>query len=136
MNNKVYVITCGEYSDYCILHIFATLEAAEKYYATHWKKSSEPLNIEIWDLEDGNDIECDTIYKALEVYVYNGTVRSASWKMLYDTKPFKFEFRKGIRTYYNDKYIIPVNKTVENAEQAQKIVSDTVAKMKAEEAGL
>ena len=45
---KVYIVTEGEYSDYHIVGVFATREAAEKYCAVHGNYSvyGDPINIE------------------------------------------------------------------------------------------
>ena len=134
---KVYVITRGEYSDYDIERIFSTREAAEKYCAMDNNEYYTPT-IEEWDLEDGSNIVCSNVYKAIWfVERYYGL----SFKIVYSNKPFMRDIQKdrkvkfgcisGISGY------IPITKEIENkAEIIKKIIHDNIAIWKAEQAGL
>ena len=141
---KVYVVTSGEYSDYGIDSIFSSIEAAEKRCAT-WDGCDDP-NIEEYELEDGTNILIDQVYRGLNFgmdYIsYNDSI-SVYWDMKYGTKPFHVQIRLSEKlTSINNKKIelyhgtIPVNKTITDDNEAEKIIYDRIAKWKAERIGL
>ena len=135
--SKVYVITRGEYSDYGIERIFNTREAAEKYCAVDRDEYDSPM-IEEWNLEDGSNIICPNVYKA--IWFAEG-YHGFSFEIKYSDKPFMRDIQKdrkvkfgcisGISGY------IPITKEIENkAEIIKKIIHDNIAIWKAEQAGL
>lgn len=141
---KVYVVTSGDYSDYCIDSIFSNREAAEKRCAT-WNGYDDP-NIEEYELEDGTNIVIDQVYRWLNFSMsyrsYDDNI-SVYWEMKYGTKPFDEKIRLIERlTSVNNKKIelyhgaIPVNKTITDDKEAEKIIYDSIAKWKAERIGL
>lgn len=141
---KVYVVTSGDYSNYSINSVFSNREAAEKRCAV-WDGRDEPT-IEEYELEDGSNIEIEQVYKAIDfgmnysrypdnIYVY--------FDMQYASKPFQERItRNGTITMRDGKVmemyygVIPVNKTVETREEAEKIVYDRIAKWKTEQMGM
>ena len=141
---KVYVVTSGDYSDYCIDGIFSNREAAEKRCAT-WDGCDDP-NIEEYELEDGTNNVIDQVYRGLNFGMsyrsYDDNI-SVYWEMKYGTKPFHVQIRLSEKlTSINNKKIelyhgtIPVNKTITDDKEAEKIIYDRIAKWKAERIGL
>ena len=145
MENKVYVVTRGEYSDYGIEHIFSTREAAEKYCTIDKNKYDEPM-IKEWNLEDGSNILIEQVYRAINFTLADKADSNPVWEMQYNDSPFTFEINKynrgGYYYYYGEKIItyfggtIPVSKTIETDEEASKIIFDHIAKWKAEQLNL
>lgn len=133
--SKIYVVTSGEYSDFCIEKICATLEAAEKYCATRRRSYGDPPEIQVWDVYDGSDIECEQIYKAIKCSISDKDSRIISCHELYGTSPYKLSVTKSEWTSYTN-YIIPINRDVSNADHIRKIIYDTVAQYKAGTMGL
>ena len=134
---KVYVITRGEYSDYGIERIFSNMEAAEKYCAMDNDKYESPM-IEEWDLEDGSNIICPNLYKAIW---FVERLYGFSFEILFSNKPFIRDIQKdrkdksgcipGMSGY------IPITKEIENKEDViEKIIRDNIAIWKAQQAGL
>ena len=133
---KVYVVTIGDYSYYCIDSIFSNREAAEKRCAT-WNGYDNP-NIEEYELEDGMNIVIDQVYRWLDFSIsyrsYDDNI-SVYWEMKYGTKPFDEKIRliekltsinnKKIELYHGT---IPVNKTITDDKEAEKIIYDRIAK--------
>ena len=61
---NVYLVTAGEYSDYRVLRVCKTLEAAEKYAATFVRcLGCDRPNIEVYDFDDGSTIQLDIVYR-------------------------------------------------------------------------
>ena len=100
-------------------------------------KYDSPM-IEEWDLEDGSNIICPNVYKAIWfVERYYGL----SFKIVYSNKPFMRDIQKdrenklgyilGISGY------IPITKEIENKEDViEKIIRDNITIWKAQQAGL
>lgn len=144
---KVYIVTCGEYSDYSIHSVFSSREAAEKCCAT-WEQGGlwDAPRIEEYELEDGSNIKIERIYKAIVFdmcYVYYRDEIRVDFDMAYGIKPFEEKINRKEKTRIRDGETIelyygtlPVNKTVETEAEAEKIVFDRLAKWKAEQMGL
>lgn len=134
--SKVYVVTDGEYSDYGIVKIFNSLEAAEKYCALHSNEYYDGFNIEEWELEDGSNITTE-VHRSLFFNITEGG-SLLGWSMNYDIRPFSRDIEE--RTSRNiGVYIvgyIPVDHQITTKEEAEKIALDELAKWKAERAGL
>lgn len=131
---KAYVITSGEYSDYCILTVALSREKAEQICAmlnSQKRFYSDAVIIEEYDTDE---IQCESIgdvgicytakfdYKALEI-VYWG-------------EPFYSFTRNEIkRGFLNEKNAIFMSATFPRdmpQEKVRKIMKDRVAKWKAE----
>lgn len=136
--SKVYIVTRGEYSDYHIESVFNTKESAEKYCAVHWI-DSEPPEIEEWDLEDGSNIECEKVYRAIHFSHDDRFDREPYYCYVLATTPFKLNIQRDMRKYLRPIIgihgYIPVSNEVPR-DVTLKIVRDHIAKFKAEEAGL
>lgn len=131
MENKVYMVIRGEYSDYGIEHIFSTREAAEKYCAIDKNKYDEPM-IEEWNLEDGSNILIEQVYRAIRFTLADKADSNPVWEMQYNDSPFTLEINTYNRGggYYCFGGTIPVSKTIETGEEASKIIFDHIAKWK------
>lgn len=149
---KVYAVTRGECSDYCIEKIFSTREAAEKYCAVDTNKYDEPM-IEEYYLEDGSNIQIDRIHKAVFFQVIpvgthrHGTVDRVISSMKYSLSPFPTDIQEnrkvekryggGIVTYEGISGYIPVTETpAVHDEKVEQMIRNRVAKWKAEQNGL
>lgn len=134
---EVYVVTSGEYSDYGINRIFLDRDLAEAYCAAHHNDSpygEDRPQIEVWEISDESDIKMNTVYKALW---FSQTIPRCrpnqpiiKWKMEYNTSPFELKIDKN--RYREFSGYIPITKTITDEEEAIKIISDTIAKYKAE----
>lgn len=137
---KVYIITQGEYSDFCIVEIFGKLEDAEKYCAIHndtLTAYSDPYDLLILDLAESvtDDIP---IYRAIEFFAekVSGSEGSGFDLTKFEMRFSKKPFNKSIK-FYDNAYcktyrgIIPVNKTYDEEEKVKKIVFDELAKWEA-----
>ena len=134
---EVYVVTSGEYSDYGINRIFLDRDLAEAYCAAHHNDSSyseDRPQIEVWEISDSSDIEVDTVYKALwfsqTIPPYRPNQPIISWGMEYNISPFELKIDEN--RYREFSGYIPITKTITDEEEAIKIISDTIAKYKAE----
>ena len=135
--SKVYVITRGEYSGYGIERIFNTREAAEKYCAVDRDKYDLPM-IEEWNLEDGSNIICPNVYKA--IWFAEG-YHGFSFEIKYSDKPFMRDIQKDRKVKFGRisgiSGYIPITKEIKNKEEViKKIIHDNIAIWKAEQAGL
>lgn len=125
---KVYIVTRGCYSDYGIECVFSTLEAAEKYCATTYSTGyrDEP-RIEEYDLEDGSNILCPTIYRAID---FNSRYESIYYSIKYSNTPFALDIH-SIRDQIVG--IIPITKRIENDDEIKKIIRDHIAMWRAKQ---
>lgn len=137
--NKVYVVTKGEYSDYGIERIFSTREAAEKYCATDKDEYYSPM-IEEWDLEDGSDIICPNVYKAICFRKDNHYAKFIDYEIKYSCTPFELDIQLNRKVKYGHisglSGYIPINKTIKEAAVIQKIIYDAIAKWEAQQMDL
>ena len=140
---EVYVVTSGEYSDYGINRIFLDRDLAEVYCAVHHNDSpydEDRPQIEVWEISDESDIKVDKIYKVYKALWFSQTIQHRPnqpiicWSMTYNTSPFELKIDEN--PYRELSGYIPVNKTIIDEEEAIKIISDTIAKYKAEKLGL
>lgn len=132
---EVYVVTSGEYSDYGINRIFLDQDLAEAYCAAHHNDSpygEDRPQIEVWEISDESDIKVDKVYKALwfSQTIYRPNQPIISWKMEYNTLPFESKIDEN--RYRELSGYIPITKTITDEEEAIKIISDIIAKYKAE----
>lgn len=138
---KVYVITQGEYSDYCIRAVSLDKNDAEKKCALLNRDvmCDEYCEIEEYDTDDMVVDTGEEVKKRFEMSV-NCKTGEISWfaetyltfnddNRVYFSKEYDF---------FSDKYIeaVATLPTDTTEEQAKKIMLDRVAKFKAEKAGL
>ena len=143
-SESVYLVTAGEYSDYGVLRVCKTLEAAEKYAAMYARGfGCDRPNIEVYDFDDGSTIQLDTVYRYIS-FSYWGRKQADTmiWDMIYKTEPYKDQ-ELGIRSTDYDRLdgTLSVAKfyDVENKEDCwhvEKMIRDAVTKFKAEKEGL
>lgn len=140
----VYLVTAGEYSDYRVLRVCKTLEAAEKYAATFVRCfGCDRPNIEVYDFDDGSTIQLDIVYRYISFsYWRRNQADTMIWDMIYKTKPYKDQ-ELGIRStdYDGLNGTLPVAKfydvsNEEDCRHVEKMIRDAVAKFKAEKEGL
>nr|WP_296955237.1 hypothetical protein [uncultured Mediterraneibacter sp.] len=148
---KVYIVTEGEYSDYHIVGVFATREAAEKYCAVHGNYSvyGDPINIEEYELQDGSNIQCDKVYRYIK-FELQDVFKLDSSDEIFVKIDYSVVYEIGLsakhiplnikcKVYYHDrkrKFVtysgtIPINSHIEDPEKIKKIIYDHVAKYKA-----
>lgn len=134
--NKVYVVTSGVYSDYGIDCVFDNLEDAERYIFM-CKKDDEYYsgNIETYELKTCTFHDNEKMYKGID-FIYYTISDSLNTAVFFSENPIKLKI-----TQSNNGSIygyIPISKRIkmEDKDVIEKIVYDTVAKFKAEEAGI
>ena len=121
---KVYVVTEGEYSDYCIDAIFSDYKQAELYQMTHEETNTqiEEYELDLWKLE--GEVKYGVRgHVTTQGYVFGCPVR---------------EDRESQEWQYDDGWFdafIPTKKFV-SEEQANKIARDDWARFKAEKEGV
>ena len=125
----IYVVTSGEYSDYCINAVFTDRKQAELYCAVENGKRGNYYRCDI------EEYEADTPVLEGEVYYgirFTAKKRVSYTETIYSTMPV--EFKKVDR---RDDYLIeiPTNQAY-HAERRRRIAQDYLAKMRAEEKGL
>ena len=138
VKQEIYVVTSGEYSDYGINRIFLDRDLAKAYCAAHHNDSpydEDRPQIEVWEISDESDIKVDTVaYKTLwfsqTIPRYRPNQPIIGWSMAYNTSPFELKIDEN--PYWELSGYIPITKTIADEEKAIKIISDTIAKYKAE----
>lgn len=135
---KVYVITIGEYSDYCILTVALSKEKAEQICAmlnSQKRYYSDAVIIEEYDTDE---IQCET-HEDVDL-CYNAKFDYKTLENTYWGKPFYSFARNEIkRGFLNEKNAIFMSATFPrdmSQEKVRKIMKDRVAKWKAEREGL
>lgn len=135
---KVYVITSGEYSDYCIRTVALSREKAEQICAmlnSQKRDCSDAATIEEYDTDE---IQCDANEDV--GLCYEAAFNYKTLKNIYFDEPFYSFTRNEIkREISGHGYEIIIAATFPKdmpQEKARKIVKDRVAKWKAEQEGL
>lgn len=128
----VYVVTCGEYSDYHIDRVFTNYEKAEQYVALQNRNPNgyqEEWNIECYSTFD------DILEGEIKVYYLyrfnfrNGKPEIESIRIVgYQKKEF-FQYRFGAESLPGLEFTLEK----EDEEKALKIARDEYAKMRATE---
>lgn len=124
----VYVVTSGEYSDYCIRAVFSSREGAEEYTKNageigHKTWAEDTVNIEEWNLD--NEAEA----KMLSVYREGLMLDDGSVKEVYAYEDFVVDFGGRIDQLgdrvpaFDDRPIVRVSSTV-SAEHAHKLAAE------------
>lgn len=143
MNDKVYIITQGEYSDYHIVAVFNIKEDAEKFvnYMSD-KYHGDPYEIEEYDIGIPYDYINNHIYSvkmcsdnsanviikeiAPGSYYYGDSLRCKNDAKVFETEEYNYATHKNTVYYYT--YIFTAN----DKDHAKKIAFDRFAKYKAE----
>lgn len=138
MLDKVYLVTCGEYSDYHVVEVFDNREMAEQYICIHQSKDSDKMHIEVRNMcrvSCSNELH---VYHGVHFYLYEDGCIDID-EDVYDTSPIMTDIhmtRYGKPTYYSGVISIPSKFSLDNKDLVTKIIYDAVAKFKAEEAGI
>lgn len=135
---KVYPITSGEYSDYCILTVALSREKAEQICAmlnSQKRYYSAEATIEEYDTDE---IQCETNEDV--VLCYDAAFDYRTLENIYWCDPFYSFGRNEIKRELRDhKYRILISATFPKdmpQEKVRKIMCDRVAKWKAEQLSL
>lgn len=135
---KAYVITSGEYSDYCILTVALSREKAEQICAmlnSQKRFYSDAVVIEEYDTDE---IQCETHEDVC--LCYEAEFNYKTLENIYWDEPFYSFARNEIkRELLGHEYGILITATFPkdmSQEKARKIMKDRVAKWKAERAWL
>ena len=135
---KIYIVTCGEYSDYGILAAFLDETKAkmfvEKYNRGYGTRNYDEAKIE--EYEEGVPFDFETL-NVYAVRFYNDGSHDIVKKELYNM----YDFQKPLpsvtasnSTFIRHKYVVTV--AAKDKEHAFKIACDALAKWKAEQEGL
>lgn len=135
---KVYVITSGEYSDYCINAVSLNKETAERICATlnaNLEYYGEISRIEEYDTDN---IVCDSAEDV--VLCYTAEFSYKTLECLYWSEPFySFPRNKIKKRHGRNGFEIHITATFSKdvtQDKVRKIMKDRVAKWKAEREGL
>lgn len=139
---KIYIITCGEYSDYCVLAAFLDETKAEVFVQKYNHGHVDNQGIRHYDeakieeYEDGVPFDFETLNIYAVRFYYDGSHDIAK-KELYNV----YDFQRPLpsvaapnSTFIRYKYLVTVN--AKDEEHAFKIACDALAKWKAEQEGL
>ena len=135
---KIYIVTCGKYSDYGILAAFLDKTKAEAFAKTynrgHGTEHYDEARIE--EYEDGIPFDFETM-NVYAVRFYDDGSHDIVKKELYNM----YDFQKILphvtvpsSIFVRHKYIVTV--AAKDEEHAFKIACDALAKWKAEKEGL
>lgn len=148
---KVYVVTSGDYSDYKIDRIFENLDDAEKFCAIQNDSgTSDPCNIEFWDLTESGTFQKAECHKAILGSFLrlknSGYIGSITWSMGFSKEPVSFNCKcVDNRVYAGDaerwEVVIPVMHTynrcnINDDSVVEKIVRDSYYMWRAMEEGI
>ena len=132
---KIYIITRGEYSDYCILAAYLDKAKAEAFVKKH-KRFDGDDEARIEEYEEGVPFDFETMNIYAIRFYYDGSHEIAK-KELYNM----YDFQRPLpsvtapnSTFIRHKYLVTVN--AKDEEHAFKIACDALAKWKAEKEGL
>lgn len=122
---KIYIVTSGEYSDYCIQAVFSTLKKANEYRQQH----GTDFSIEIFDIDE--EVKKETKIWRVEMRFDNFKVSECTaglwgngWgSHMKDTFEYRFDWEgiKYIRLYLE----------ADSMDRAIKIASERIAQIKA-----
>lgn len=132
---KVYVITSGEYSDYCISAVALSREKAEQICATLNGLNGYRSETATFDEYDTDEIQCETNEDVFLCYEAGFDYKTL--KNIYRCNPFYSFARNEIISCHE--HMIEITATFPKdmpQEKVRKIMCDRVAKWKAEQEGL
>lgn len=135
---KIYIVTCGEYSDYSILAAFLDKTKAEAFAEKYNRPDGYYDRAEIEEYEEGIPFDFNTqdIY---EVRFYEGTDRAPDVTKTELSDSFMYQniprvVAPNASVYSNWSHLVTV--AAKDEEHAFKIACDVLAKWKAEKEGL
>ena len=135
---KIYIVTCGEYSDYGILAAFLDKTKAEAFAKTynrgHGTEHYDEARIE--EYEDGIPFDFETM-NVYAVRFYDDGSHDIVKKELYNIYDFQRTLPHifaPVSTFIRYKYVVEV--AAKDEEHAFKIACDALAKWKADKEGL
>ena len=135
---KVYVITSGEYSDYCIQTVALSREKAEQICAMMNSQKRYYSDAAIIEEYDTDDIVCDSAEDV--VLCYTAEFSYKTLECLYWSEPFySFPRNKIKKRHGRNGFEIHITATFSKdvtKDKVRKIMKDRVAKWKAEREGL
>lgn len=134
---KIYIVTCGEYSDYCVLAAFLDKSKAEVFVQKYNHMVQQYDEAKIEEYEDGVPFDFETMNVYAIRFYYDGP-HDIVKKELHDVR----DFQKALpsvavprgNVYSSWAYLVTV--AAKDEEHAFKIACDTLAKWKAEKEGL
>lgn len=133
---KIYIVTCGEYSDYCILAAFLDKAKAEAFAQKYNRGDQQYDEARIEEYEDGVPFDFETM-NVYAVRFYDDGSHDIIKKELYNV----YDFQRPLpsvtapnSTFVRHKYFVTV--AAKDEEHAFKIACDALAKWKAEKEGL
>lgn len=135
---KIYIVTCGEYSDYCILAAFLDKAKAEAFVKKYNRPDGYYDRAEIEEYEDGVPFDFNS-HDIYEVRFYEGTDRvpDVTKTELNDSFWYQNIPRAVVnRLPHVSGWYYLVTVAAKDADHALKIACDYLAKWKAEKEGL
>lgn len=129
---KIYVVTSGEYSDYCIEAVFTDKEKAKLYCAAHEKYTADYPRIEEYDTEDDAITGGAPVRRYCEVKVVTITDPDR-----YYVKQFYGFARENsvVKDHFGYSVTFEVRRKT-SRERAIKIAQDMIAEYKAKGEGI
>ena len=141
--SKVYIVTSGEYSDYSIAAVFSTRRAAEVYCAVRNQPSTwlDPYGIEEYEMDENVEASNAKVkYRYFVkdvVFKHNKLKAGPPMVMLASNVDQDQKIHELSRIKAKDDYPLRfVYLDEPDAELAEKIVRDRLARFKAEKEGL
>ena len=135
---KVYVITSGEYSDYCIQTVALSREKAEQICAMMNSQKRYYSDAAIIEEYDTDEIQCETNEDVC--LCYDAAFDYRTLENIYWCDPFYSFARNEIkRGFASNRHHVLISATFPKdmpQEKARKIMKDRVVKWKAEREGL
>lgn len=132
---KIYIVTRGEYSDYCILAAFLD-KAKAGAFVKKCKRFDGDNEVSIEEYEEGVPFDFETMNIYAVRFYYDGS-HDIVKKELYNV----YDFQRPLPSvaapdskFVRHKYFVTVN--AKDEEHAFKIACDALAKWKAEKEGL
>lgn len=135
MLDKVYVVTAGDYEDYHIICVFDNRLDAERYVALHQSDGDDHMFIEEHDIYKDEELANVTVYYGIEFYVRDNERQFTDYHIVFRNESFDSIITRTQRCYAPDTIsgIIPVLCRPTDENMIKKLISDAVAKFKAEE---
>ena len=128
-NNKIYIVTSGEYSDYGIEAVFTDKYEAEKYCATENLSRWSDCRVEEYEVYT---CKCESREKMLyEFVIWENAIDTSRCRKVVWASP---EYRNSVE--WNYRYYAYVYIDKDDPELAFKIAKDMIAKEKADKSGI
>lgn len=128
---KVYIVSAGEYSDYCIHGIYDSLEKAKEVYSLLKRYNysyNYPVNIEEWELN--SPIENDYFFHVR----YQVDTGEVTYSLYHNFSPASPIIQNGQYFSNNNSFVfcLPYSKRLDNEKVIKKIAYDKWAEYKAQ----